>query len=94
MKVQVTAAGLLEEYLPADSDGEMTVQASDGSTLVTVMQAAGIPESAAPLISLNGIVVPRSQHATPDRVRRRRGAFHAESEGGLSAVRSNRNAYI
>ena len=64
MKVQVTAAGLLEEYLPADSDGEMTVQASDGSTLVTVMQAAGIPESAAPLISLNGIVVPRSQHAT------------------------------
>jgi sulfur carrier protein ThiS len=64
VKVQVTAAGLLEEYLPADSDGEMTVQASDGSTLVTVMQAAGIPESAAPLISLNGIVVPRSQHAT------------------------------
>ena len=64
MKVQVTAAGLLEEYLPADSDGEMTVQASDGSTLVTVMQAAGIPESAAPLISLNGIVVPRSQRAT------------------------------
>ena len=64
MKVQVTAAGLLEEYLPADSDGEMIVQASDGSTLVTVMQAAGIPESAAPLISLNGIVVPRSQHAT------------------------------
>ena len=64
MKVQVTAAGLLEEYLPADSDGEMTVQASDGSTLITVMQAAGIPESAKPLISLNGTVVPRSQHAT------------------------------
>ena len=64
MKVQVTAAGLLEEYLPADSDGEMTVQASDGSTLVTVMQAAGIPESAKPLVSLNGTVVPRSQHAT------------------------------
>ena len=64
MKVQVTAAGLLEEYLPADSDGEVTVQASDGSTLITVMQAAGIPESAKPLISLNGTVVPRSQHAT------------------------------
>ena len=64
MKVQITAAGLLEEYLPADSDGEMTVQASDGSTLITVMQAAGIPESAKPLISLNGTVVPRSQHAT------------------------------
>ena len=64
MKVRVTAAGLLEEYLPADSDGEMTVQASDGSTLIAVMQAAGIPESAKPLISLNGTVVPRSQHAT------------------------------
>ena len=64
MKVQVTAAGLLEEYLLADSDGEMTVQASDGSTLITVMQAAGIPESAKPLVSLNGTVVPRSQHAT------------------------------
>ena len=64
MKVRVTAAGLLEEYLPADSDGEMTVEAPDGSTLVTVMQAAGIPESAKPLISLNGTVVPRSQHAT------------------------------
>ena len=64
MKVRVTAAGLLEEYLPADSDGETTVEAPDGSTLVTVMQTAGIPESAKPLISLNGTVVPRSQHAT------------------------------
>ena len=64
MRVQVTAAGLLEEYLPAGSDGEMTVEAPDEATLVAVMQAAGIPESAKPLISLNGTVVPRSQHAT------------------------------
>ena len=64
MKVRVTAAGLLEEYLPCDSDGEMTVEVPDGSTLGTVMQAAGIPGSAKPLISLNGVVVPRSQHAT------------------------------
>ena len=64
MKVRVTAAGLLEEYLPADSDGEMTVEAPGGSTLVAIMQAAGIPERAKPLISLNGTVVPRSQHAT------------------------------
>ena len=64
MKVRVTAAGMLEEYLPADSDGETTVEAPDGSTLVAIMQAAGIPESAKPLISLNGTVVPRSQHAT------------------------------
>ena len=63
MKVQVTAAGLLEEYLPAGSDGEMTVEASAGATLVSVMQATGIPESAKPLIALNGTVVPRSQHA-------------------------------
>ena len=63
MKVQVTAAGLLEEYLPAGSDGEMTVVAPADATLVAVMQAAGIPESAKPLISLNGTVVPRSQHA-------------------------------
>ena len=63
MKVQVTAAGLLEEYLPAGSDGEMTVEAPADATLVAVMQAAGIPESAKPLISLNGTVVPRSQHA-------------------------------
>ena len=33
-------------------------------TLRTVMREAGIPENAAPLISLNGAVVPRSQHAT------------------------------
>ena len=64
MRVEVTAAGMLEEYLPADSDGETTVEVPDGSTLATVMQAAGIPESAKPLISLNGTVVPRSQHAT------------------------------
>ena len=63
MKVQVTAAGLLEEYLPEGSDGAMTVEAPAGATLVAVMQAAGIPESAKPLISLNGTVVPRSQHA-------------------------------
>lgn len=63
MKVQVTAAGLLEEYLPAGSDGEMTVVAPADATLVAVMQAAGIPESAKPLVSLNGTVVPRSQHA-------------------------------
>ena len=64
MRVRVTAAGLLEEYLSAGSDGEMTVEAPDEATLVSVMQAAGIPESARPLISLNGTVVPRSQHAT------------------------------
>ena len=63
MRVQVTAAGMLEEYLPAGSDGEMTVEAPDEATLVAVMQAAGIPESTRPLISLNGTVVPRSQHA-------------------------------
>lgn len=63
MKVQVTTAGLLEEYLPEGSDGEMTVEAPAGATLVAVMQAAGIPESTKPLVSLNGTVVPRSQHA-------------------------------
>lgn len=70
MKVQVTAAGLLEEYLPADSEGETTIEIPDipgapsAPTLRTVMREAGIPENAAPLISLNGVVVPRSQHAT------------------------------
>ena len=67
MKVRVTAAGLLEEYLPADSDGEMDVEipgAPSAPTLRTVMREAGIPENVAPLISLNGVVVPRSQHAT------------------------------
>ena len=70
MKVRVTAAGLLEEYLPADSDGETTIEMPDtpgapsAPTLLTVMREAGIPENAAPLISLNGVVVPRSQHAT------------------------------
>ena len=63
MKVQVTTAGVLEEYLPAGSDGAMTVEAPGDATLVAVMHAAGIPESAKPLISLNGTVVPRSQHA-------------------------------
>jgi len=63
VKVQVSAAGVLEDYLPAGSDGAMTVEAADAATLVAVMQAAGIPESARPLISLNGTVVPRSQHA-------------------------------
>ena len=62
MRVEVTVAGILEDYLPAGSDGAMTVDAPDGATLVAVMQAAGIPESARPLISLNGTVVPRSQH--------------------------------
>ena len=64
MRVQVTAAGVLEDYLPAGSDGAMTIEAPVESTLVAVRQAAGIPESAKPLISLNGVVVPRSQHAT------------------------------
>ena len=62
MRVQVTVAGVLEDYLPAGSDGEMTVETPDEATLTSVMQAAGIPESAKPLISLNGTVVPRSQH--------------------------------
>ena len=60
----MTAAGLLEEYLSAGSDGATTVETPGGATLVAVMQAAGIPENAKPLISLNGTVVPRSQHAT------------------------------
>ena len=70
MKVRVTAAGLLEEYLPADSEGETTIEIPDmpdrpsAPTLLTVMHEAGIPENASPLISLNGVVVPRSRHAT------------------------------
>ena len=64
MRVRITAAGVLEDYLPADSDGEMTLEAPVGATLAAVMLAAGIPESAKPLISLNGTVVPRSRHAT------------------------------
>ena len=63
MRVRVTVAGVLEDYLPAGSDGEMTVEAPTEATLVAVMRAAGIPEDARPLISLNGAVVPRSQHA-------------------------------
>ena len=63
MRVEVTVAGILEDYLPAGSDGAMTVDAPDDATLVAVMQAAGIPENARPLISLNGTVVPRSQHS-------------------------------
>ena len=63
MKVRVTAAGMLEEYLPEGANGEMTVEAPAEATLVAVMRAAGIPESAKPLISLNGTVVPRGQHA-------------------------------
>ena len=64
MRVRVTATGLLEDYLPSESDGEMTVEAPEGANLVTVMAAAGIPENAKPLISLNGTVVPRSEHDT------------------------------
>ena len=56
-------AGMLEDYLPAGSDGAMTVETPAEATLLEVMRAAGIPESAKPLISLNGTVVPRSQHA-------------------------------
>ena len=68
MKVRISAAGLLEEYLPpADSDGETTIEIPDpppAPTLPAVMRAAGIPDSASPLIALNGVVVPRGQHAT------------------------------
>ena len=63
MRVRVTAGGLLEEFLPAGTDGGMMLEAPAEATLVTVMQVAGIPESAKPLISLNGTVVPRSQHS-------------------------------
>ena len=63
MKVQVSAGGLLEEYLPADLDGVMTIDMPHGATLAAVMREVGIPDSAAPLISLDGVVVPRSEHA-------------------------------
>ncbi|MCY4349213.1 MAG: MoaD/ThiS family protein [Thiotrichales bacterium] len=63
MRVRVTMAGMLEDYLPAGSDGAVTVETPPETTLLAVMQAAGIPGSAKPLISLNGTVVPRSQHA-------------------------------
>ena len=62
MRVRVTAGGLLEEYLPAGMGDGTTVDVPAEATLAAVMQAAGIPESAKPLISLNGTVVPRSQH--------------------------------
>ena len=56
----------VEDYLPAGSDGETTVEIPDAppaATLLTAMREAGIPESASPLIALNGVVVSRGQHA-------------------------------
>ena len=86
MKVRVTAAGLLEEYLPADSDGEMDVEipgAPSAPTLRTVMREAGIPENAAPLISLKRRRRAAQPARHPHRLRWGRRALHAEPEGGV-----------
>ena len=89
MKVRVSAAGLLEDYLPAGSDGETTVEIPDAppaATLLTVMREAGIPESASPLIALNGVVVPRGQHAARTVADGDAVHFMPNLKGGVSAA--------
>lgn len=71
MKVTVSASIMLEDYLPAakidghDQSEERTITLDVPATsgALDVMKAAGIPEDIAPLISLNGTVIPRSRQA-------------------------------
>ncbi|MBF2758921.1 MAG: hypothetical protein ISN28_01425 [Ectothiorhodospiraceae bacterium AqS1] len=71
MRVTVSASIMLEDYLPTtESDGQnensertITLDLPEASGPLDVMKAAGIPEDAAPLISLNGAVIPRSRQS-------------------------------
>ncbi len=71
MRVRVSASSVLEEYLPSsDSEGAsenegntVAIDVPAKSNLLEVVEAAGIPADLAPLISLNGVVIPRSRHA-------------------------------
>lgn len=63
MKVRVKTTGLLDEYLPPGSGNPADLAFGDGTTPMDVVLGLGMPADGKYLISLNGEVLPRSEHA-------------------------------
>ena len=62
MRISVTTGGLLDEYLPAGSEGDTAeLDVADGATPSDVLEQLGIPLEENYLLSVNGEVVAPSE---------------------------------
>ena len=63
MKIQVKTTGILDDYLPLNSDNPAELEVKDGVTPMDIVRRLGMPANDKYLIAVNGDVVPQSEHA-------------------------------
>lgn len=63
MKIRVKTTGLLDEYLPPNSDNPAEIEVQKNVTPMDVVRRLGMPPGDKYLIAVNGDVVPQSEHA-------------------------------
>lgn len=62
MKIQVKTTGILDEYLPPNSDSPAELNVTDGVTPMDIVRRLGMPANDTYLIAVNGDVLPQSEH--------------------------------
>lgn len=62
MKIKVKTTGILDDYLPPDSDNPTEIEVNEGVTPMEVVRRLGMPANDKYLIAVNGDVVPQSEH--------------------------------
>lgn len=63
MKIQVKTTGILDDYLPANSDNSAEIEVNEDVTPMDVVRRLGMPANEKYLIAVNGDVIPQSEHA-------------------------------
>ena len=63
MKIQVKTTGILDDYLPRNSNNPAEIDVGEDITPMDVVRHLGMPADDKYLIAVNGDVVPRSEHA-------------------------------
>ena len=65
MKIQLTACGILDQYLPPDADGDTAlIQTNDQQTVRGLLLELGMPWQLRLLVSVNDTIVKQADHET------------------------------
>ena len=63
MKIKVKATGILEDYLPPNSNNPAQIEVKADVTPMDVVRRLGMPANDRYLIAVNGTVVPQGEHS-------------------------------
>ena len=64
MRIQVKTTGILDDYLPPNSNNPTELEVKNGVTPMDIVRRLGMPANDKYLIAVNGNVVPQSEHAS------------------------------